>query len=298
MSEAGSESESQFVNLAFYKFIDFDALELPALKASLLAECLRLNLRGTILLAPEGLNGFVAGTSEQAQLFKDHIQSQPKIGELFFKESASREQPFTRMLVRLKKEIISMGKPDIKPSRFTGPRISPLEFKQWLDEKREIVVLDTRNDYEVRLGTFTGARSLDLKTFRQFPQAVRELSHELKDKTIVSFCTGGIRCEKASALLIKEGFQNVYQLDGGILKYFEDVGAAHFDGECFVFDYRVAVDGGLQETGAVLCYSCQNPVTVAEQQSPQYVLEASCPHCFGKPKEHKERIAAATARQC
>ena len=281
-----------FVNLAFYKFIDFDAEELPALKAELLAECARLGLRGTILLAPEGLNGFVAGLPEAADLFKGFVQKLPKVGELFFKESESVEQPFTRMLVRLKREIISMGCPEVKPSHFTGPRVSPKELKKWLDEKREVIVLDTRNDYEVRLGTFTGALDLNLKTFRQFPAAVRELPADLKNKTIVSFCTGGIRCEKASAVLIKEGFTDVYQLDGGILKYFEDVGASHFDGECFVFDYRVAVDGTLKETGAVLCYNCQNPVSVTEQGSPQYVREASCPHCFGKPKEHKEQIAA------
>ncbi len=287
----------QYLNLAFYKFIDFDPGELPGLKAELLAQCQRLELRGTILLAPEGLNGFLAGTREHAELFKHHIQQLPKIGELFFKESLSDEQPFTRMLVRLKKEIISMGKPEIKPSRFTGPRLAPQEFKKWLDEKRDLVILDTRNDYEVRLGTFAGALELDLKTFRQFPKAISELSDdllgELKNKTIVSFCTGGIRCEKASALLIKEGFQNVYQLDGGILKYFEEVGASHFNGECFVFDQRVAVAADLLETGAVLCYGCQNPVTVHEQQSAQYVAEVSCPHCYGKPKVHKELIAAS-----
>ncbi|MBI3558279.1 MAG: sulfurtransferase [Deltaproteobacteria bacterium] len=286
---------TSFVNLAFYKFIDFDAAELPPLKKALLTECQRLGMRGTILLAPEGLNGVLAATSESAALFKEHLQGLPKVGSIAFKESESAEQPFTRMLVRLKKEIISMGRPEIKPSRFTGPRLTPTELKQWLDEKREIIVLDTRNDYEVRLGTFTGALDLDLKTFRQFPRAVRALPTELKDKTIVSFCTGGIRCEKASALLMNEGFTNVYQLDGGILKYFEQVGASHYDGECFVFDYRVAVDSSLKETGAVLCYNCQNPVTLAEQQSPQYVAEVSCPYCNDKPKQHKERIAVELA---
>lgn len=283
----------EYLNLAFYRFFDLGQEALPALRAQLLDLGLKHELKGTILIAPEGLNAFVAGARERIASFRlELVVLVPQLAGVDMKESVSDHQPFSRMLVRIKKEIITMGRPDVSPARFTGPRLSARELKTWIDEGRELVFLDTRNDYEVRLGTFESAIDLKLKTFRQFPERILELPAELKEKTVVSFCTGGIRCEKASALLLKEGFKNVYQLDGGILKYFEEVGGTHYNGECFVFDHRVALDSCLRETGAVLCYNCQNPVTADEQKSPQYVFEASCPHCHGKPKEHKEQIAA------
>lgn len=281
-----------FVNVSVYKFIDLDSSTLVYLRQKLLDESKRLNLKGTILLAPEGVNCFVAGLSDDIATFKNCLIESLGTSDLPFKDSTSDHQPFTRMLVKIKKEIITMGEPHIKPASFTGKRVSPRELKEWLDEGRELVILDTRNDYEVKLGTFDKAIAMDLKTFRQFPRKVAELDAEMKNKTVVTFCTGGIRCEKASAYMVQNGFQDVYQLDGGILKYFEETGGAHYRGDCFVFDHRVALDATLRETGAALCYNCQMPVTVEEQQSPLYKPEAQCPNCaHGKPIAHKEQIA-------
>lgn len=279
------------VNLSFYKFTPFSPELLVELRASLLEKTKSLGLKGTILLAQEGFNSFIAGSREAIDAFKATVETIPGMTELPYKESLSDEQPFTRMLVKIKKEIITMGCPEVRPSDFTGPRVSAKELKSWLDQGREVVFLDTRNDYEIRVGTFENALDLNLKTFRQFPDAVRKMGDDVKNKTVVSFCTGGIRCEKASAFLINEGFKDVYQLDGGILRYFEEVGGSYFKGECFVFDHRVGVDANLNETPTVLCYNCQNPVTLEEQRTAAYVPEVSCPHCLGRPKEHKELIA-------
>jgi UPF0176 protein len=186
------------------------------------------------------------------------------------------------MLVKIKKEIIAFGVEGIDPARQPAPKLPARNLKQWLDEGRPVTLLDTRNDYEVRLGTFRGAVSPGIDHFRDFPAAVAKLPVELKAQPIVMFCTGGIRCEKAGPFMQREGFTNVHQLDGGILKYFEECGGAHYDGECFVFDRRVGVDPALQETASVLCYNCQMPLTLADQQHPAYVPDKSCPHCAGK----------------
>ncbi len=195
------------------------------------------------------------------------------------KKAPLRNNLLNRMLVKLKKEIISMGVPEISPAQNPAPVITGQQLKQWLDEGREMVLLDTRNDYEIRLGSFKGAMNLALNHFRSFPQAIKQLDPALKNKTIVTFCTGGIRCEKAAPLLRQEGFDKTYQLKGGILQYFEDCGGEHFQGECFVFDRRVAVNEQLVETGTVQCFACLNPVSVEEQQSPAYVPDISCPYC-------------------
>ncbi|RYD48770.1 MAG: pseudouridine synthase, partial [Verrucomicrobiaceae bacterium] len=166
------------------------------------------------------------------------------------------------------------------------------ELKKWLDEGRPVTLLDTRNDYEVKLGTFKGAIIPNINTFREFPAAVRELPAELKDQPVVMFCTGGIRCEKAGPFMEQEGFNNIYQLDGGILKYFEECGGDHYDGECFVFDQRVGVDPGLNESDHAICYACQAPLTKADQDDPRHVVGVSCPHCFvSEPQRMAERIA-------
>ena len=184
------------------------------------------------------------------------------------------------MLVKIKKEIIAFGVEGIDPSRQSTPSIAPKELKHWLDEGRPVTLLDTRNDYEVKLGTFHGARPAGIDHFRNFPDAVRKLPSAMKDEPIVMFCTGGIRCEKAGPFMQKEGFQNVFQLEGGILKYFEECGGDHWDGECFVFDRRVGLDPKLNETGSVLCFACQMPLTLEDQADPRYVPDVSCPHCF------------------
>jgi predicted sulfurtransferase len=211
--------------------------------------CVALGFKGTILISAEGINGFLAGEEAAIRQFLSEIREEREFADLEVKESWSSEIPFTRMLVKIKREIIPMGRPDVRPTEFTGKRLYPAQFKQWLDENRDIVVLDTRNDYEVEAGTFEKAEHLNLKNFREFGDRLKELPNEVREKPVVMFCTGGIRCEKATALALKEGFKEVYQLEGGILKYFEEVGGAHYRGDCFVFDDRVTVDPELRETG-------------------------------------------------
>lgn len=265
------------LNVAAYKFVELD--ELAPLREKLVDAANSLGLRGTILLAREGVNMFIAGEDAALQSFLDVLTADSRFAGMPLKRSWSQEQPFNRMLVKIKKEIIPFGRPDIDPGQHPAPRISPQELKAWLDSGRRITLLDTRNDYEVRLGTFAGAIDFGLKHFRDFPAALEAADPELKDEPIVTFCTGGIRCEKAAPLLINEGFREVYQLDGGILAYFEQCGDAHFDGECFVFDRRVALDPNLEETGTVRCFACLSPLSPEEQKLPTYVPDISCPHC-------------------
>jgi UPF0176 protein len=198
------------------------------------------------------------------------------------------------MLVKIKKEIISMGMPEISPAIKRAPAVSPTTLKQWLDEGREVVLVDTRNEYEIRLGTFQNALAIGVDTFRAFPNKAAQLDASLKNKTVVTFCTGGIRCEKAAPVLQNLGFTDVYQLDGGILKYFEACGGAHYDGDCFVFDRRVALNPQLEESGIVQCFNCLNPVNQVEQRSPHYALGVSCPYCInGKPLKQEADMLSA-----
>jgi UPF0176 protein len=234
----------QFINLAGYKFVSLDGLD--DLKALLDRRCRELELKGTILLSFEGINVFLAGSDEATKSFQASNHADPRLADLRFKRSMSAYQPFDRMLVKIKKEIITLGMPGVDPAKERAPAIAPAELKRWLDEGRDIVLLDTRNAFEVDAGTFDKAMDLRLNSFGQFAQAVDRLDPSLKDKAVVTFCTGGIRCEKAAPVLIGKGFRNVFQLDGGILQYFEECGDAHFKGRCFVFDQRVALDGNLE----------------------------------------------------
>jgi UPF0176 protein len=269
-----------FLNISSYKFTPFESDALPAIRERLLAVCTEQKLKGTILLSTEGINLFVAGGRENVGALLTELRGVRGLADLAPKESFSDEQPFNRMLVKIKKEIIAFGIEGIDPARKPSPKLAPKTLKQWLDEGRAVTLLDTRNDYEVRLGTFKGAIDPRIDSFREFPEAVRKLPAELKRQPVVMFCTGGIRCEKAGPFMEREGFEQVFQLDGGILKYFEECGGAHYDGECFVFDRRVGVDPELKETGSVLCWNCQMPLTLAEQQDARYVYEKSCPYCF------------------
>lgn len=222
------------VNIAAYKFVPLDDLE-PR-RERLKSLCDEIELRGTILLSPEGINCFLAGTRASIDALLSELRSEDCFADLEVKESYSDRQPFNRMLVRLKNEIIAFGIEEALPLKRTSPKLTPAELKQWLDEGRPVTLLDTRNDYEVKLGTFENAVDLDLDHFRNFPQAVEQLPADSKDAPIVMFCTGGIRCEKAGPFMEQMGYQNVFQLEGGILKYFEEIGGAHWNGECFVFD--------------------------------------------------------------
>ncbi len=270
------EMSEPFVNVAGYRFVDLpdrDELRQPFRDA-----CEKNRLLGTILLSTEGINFFLCGDQAGIDGFIEYLEQDERFVGIQLKISHSEKLAFRRMNVRLKKEIISMGMDEIRPAEHTGEPISPAEFKQWLDEGRDITVLDTRNDYEIRLGTFDNAVDFNISTFRAFPEAMMNSNLD-KEKTVVMFCTGGIRCEKASAVMLNEGFQDVRQLEGGVLGYFEEMGGAHWDGDCFVFDRRVAVDPEMNVTGAEVCFACREPLTEEELNSPLYVPAISCPYC-------------------
>ncbi len=232
------------INLSAYQFTPLD--DLPAHRDRLRTFCTTHGLKGTILLSPEGINLFVAGSRAATDALLATLRLLPGLAALTAKESLSAGQPFGRMLVKIKREIIAFGVEGIDPARAPAPRLDPLTLKAWLDAGRPITLLDTRNDYEIAAGTFHGAVVPGIRRFRDFPAAVRTLPGELKHQPVVTFCTGGIRCEKAAPFLQREGFTEVYQLEGGILKYLETCGSAHYDGTCWVFDERVALDAALQ----------------------------------------------------
>jgi len=271
------EMNEPFVNIAGYRFVDMP--DRDELRQPFRDVCEANNLLGTILLSTEGINFFLCGNQKGIDGFLEFLEKDERFVGIPIKVSHSEKLAFRRMNVRLKKEIISMGMDEIRPAEFTGDVITPAEFKQWMDEGRDITVLDTRNDYEIRIGTFDNAVDFDINTFRAFPEAVNNSTLD-KEKTVVMFCTGGIRCEKASALMLKQGFQDVRQLEGGVLGYFEEMGGAHWDGDCFVFDRRVAVDPELNVTGAEVCFACREPLTQDELDSPLYVPAVSCPYCI------------------
>ena len=271
---------NQHLNIAGYKFVvlpDRDALRQPMKQ-----QCDELGLKGTILLSFEGINIFIAGPEENINVFRTSLLDDERFADIEFKESYSEHQPFNRMNVRLKNEIISVGLPNFNRIEPDDGRIRPQELHERLLNDDDLVLLDTRNTYETRLGTFQNAIELDLDTFRSFPEAVDKLGDEYKDKEIVMFCTGGVRCEKASVIMKDAGFTNIKQLEGGILGYFEQVGGDYWDGECFVFDKRVALLPNLTETGTTICFACREPLTPKEQLHPAYVPGESCSYCIDR----------------
>ena len=270
---------SAITNIAGYRFVDL--VDLDRLQSVFRSVCLDLGLKGTVLLASEGMNFYVAGPASSIDGFVQFLGKDERFAGIGLKRSFTDYQPFNRLNVRIKKEIISVGLDNIRPADTTGPSIAPAAFKTMLDSGEFVHVLDTRNEYEMRIGTFENAINLHLPSFRDFPAAVAELPSSMKDEPIVMFCTGGIRCEKASAIMIEAGFTNVKQLRDGVLGYFEQVGGAHWTGDCFVFDQRVAVNSALEETDVVVCFACREPLTMEEQTSPDYVVGVSCPYCIG-----------------
>ena len=280
-----------FVNIAAYKFV---ALDNPEQRRQVLRELVdRLNLRGTVLLSPEGINVFVAGGRREIDEFLTFLRQDPLLTDIAVKESISSHQPFSRMLIKVKQEIIAFGIEGVNPVQRTSPKLPATELKKWLDEGRKVHLLDTRNDYEIEVGTFHNAIPAGVDNFRDFPDAVTRLPEQFKDEPIVMFCTGGIRCEKAGPYMEQAGFRNVYQLEGGILKYFEECGGEHYDGDCFVFDQRVALNPQLQETEHTQCYVCQAVVSPQDQKSEKFVAGRSCPMCYREPEEElSQRLKA------
>ncbi|MCA9127301.1 MAG: sulfurtransferase [Planctomycetales bacterium] len=299
MSTPGAEEEPQpeptFLNISAYKFVKLDHLD--ELREELKGLCDSLELKGTILLSEEGINLFLAGLPEKVQSFVDNLRQREEFCDLQTKDSFSATQPFRRMLVRIKNEIIAFGIDGIDPEHKPSQKLTAQQLKQWLDEGRKIRLLDVRNDYEVELGTFHGAEQLGIGNFRDFPQAIENLPPEAKTEPIVMFCTGGIRCEKAGPMMEQAGFESVFQLDGGILKYFEECGGAHYDGACFVFDGRVALDPQLQPTGDLLCFACQAVLSPRDVASPTFLFGKYCPKCYVDPAEAKRKALACRQAQ-
>lgn len=270
------------MSLAHYAGYHFAPMhDLSELRQQLRGLCREHGLRGTILLAPEGINFFVAGAFSGLESLLEFVRTLPGLNQVRVKVTPTQEQPYRRMLVRLKKEIVSFG----VPVQAQAPRLAPTTLKQWLDQGKPLVLLDTRNDYEVRLGSFLGAHSLDITHFRDFPRKAEQLPESWKDQPIVTFCTGGIRCEKAAPWLLEAGFRQVWQLEGGILQYFQEVGGEHYRGECFVFDRRVGLDPSLEETPSNQCFACLAPLTLEEQADSRYRPGLSCPFCYRGPNE-------------
>jgi UPF0176 protein len=271
-----------YVNIAAYKFITFDDTE--AQRPRYQEICTRLDLRGTVLLSPEGINMFLSGTREHIDTYLAFLRADPRFADIEVKESLSEERSHRRMLVRLKAEIITMRMPLIKPEEGRAPAVDAATLKRWLDqghddEHRPVVMVDTRNDFEVDVGTFDNTVDYRIGKFTEFPQVIEEHRADFAGKTVVTFCTGGIRCEKAAIHMQNIGYDHVYQLEGGILKYFEEVGGAHYTGDCFVFDYRTALNPKLEPTGTVQCFACRAVVTPRQQLAPEYVAGVSCPQC-------------------
>ena len=273
-------NKNSVVNIAGYKFEPLDdAIDLIPIYQQ---KCDELLLKGTMLISKNGINFSVAGTQQASDSFIDFIEKDNRFLNIPLKVTYSETQPFRRMKVRLKKEIISLGRKDINPREMTGEKISPEALKNILDRKEEVLVLDTRNEYETRVGKFENAIDLNLDTFRDFPKAIESLPEEYKDKQIVMYCTGGIRCEKASAVMMKAGFADVKQLEGGVLDYFKETGGAYWEGDCFVFDERVALDTELNETDYIYCYICREPLSAEEKASPDFKINEYCPYCIKK----------------
>ena len=273
-------NENSVVNIAGYKF---EPLENPVdLVRMYQQKCDELKLKGTMLISKNGINFSLAGTKEATDAIINFLEKDDRFLNIPLKVTYSETQPFRRMKVRLKKEIISLGRKDINPRELTGERISPQDLKNLLDNKEDVLVLDTRNEYETRVGKFENAIDLNLDTFRDFPKAIESLPEEYKDKQIVMYCTGGIRCEKASAVMLKAGFADVKQLEGGVLDYFKETGGAYWEGDCFVFDERVALDTELNETDYIYCYICREPLSAEEKASPDFKINEYCPYCVKK----------------
>ena len=268
------------LNIAGYKFGPLDNVEV--LVPEFQSVCNDLGLKGSVYLSPNGINFSLAGSEEAVEQYLRFMEQDKRFLDIPLKKTYSETQPFRRMKVRPKKEIISLGRDDINPRELTGDYVTPKELCAMYENNEDIIVLDTRNEYETRVGLFENAVDLQLDTFRDFPNAIEQLPEEYKDKQIVMYCTGGIRCEKASAVMLKAGFSDVKQLEGGVLDYFKETGGKYWNGDCFVFDERVALDTDLNETEYIYCYICREPLSAEEKASPDFKINEYCPYCIKK----------------
>ncbi len=298
---------TRFLTAALYKFVALpDYVEL---KPPLLAVCEANQVKGTLLLASEGINGTIAGPEKGVRAVMAHLRADPRLAELTHKEAWADEPPFLRMKVRLKNEIVTLGVPGVSPTLMAGEYVKPQDWNALISDP-DVVLVDTRNDYEVDIGTFKGAIDPRIKTFADLPAwvAAQEAQGGALDSgvqvtgkkpKVAMFCTGGIRCEKSTALMRMHGYDEVYHLEGGILKYLETVPPEQslWQGECFVFDERVSVGHGLAPGPYELCRSCRYPVGDAERASPKYIKGVSCPHCHDLTTPEQKQGHAERQRQ-
>ena len=278
----------------FYKFVrlpDFAEKQPP-----LLLFCQSQDIKGTLLLAAEGINGTIAGSRGAIDAVLSFLRADRRLADLDHKESFAASQPFDRLKVRLKAEIVTMGIPDADPNAQVGTYVEPEDWNALLADP-DVTVIDTRNNYEVSIGSFQGAENPETRSFRQFPEYVRTQLDPAHHKKVALFCTGGIRCEKASAFMLAQGFEEVYHLKGGILKYLEEISPDEslWEGECFVFDQRVAIQHGLEPGTHDLCRSCGHPLSEEDKASPDYEDAIACPYCIERLTEEKR--SRQTARQ-
>jgi len=288
---------------ALYHFTRF--ANPAALKPGLLDFCLSHDVKGTLLLAHEGINGTIAGPRAGIDAVIEYLQKLPGCRDLDWKEATSDAPPFPKMKVRIKREIVTMGQPDVDPRAKVGNYVDPQDWNA-LIQSDDVAVIDTRNDYEVAIGTFEGAVDPHTKSFGEFPAWWEQNKHRFHNKRVAMFCTGGIRCEKSTNYLLGQGVDNVYHLKGGILKYLEEVpqDQSAWNGECFVFDARVSVGHGLAEGPHVLCHGCRQPILPQDMKRPEYEAGVSCHQCFdktsewdkGRFRERQKQIKLAEAR--
>ncbi|QZP17876.1 rhodanese-related sulfurtransferase [Methylophilales bacterium] len=280
-----------FLTIAFYQFVSLENIE--QLKAFILKFCQKNSIKGTILLASEGINGTISADEKKIQKFIKFIKEDSffknNFKNLEHKESWVSKNPFYRMKVRIKKEIVALGVKGISPTNKVGKYVNPEDWNALIEDP-DTIVIDTRNNYEVDIGTFKNSNNPQTKTFREFPSFVEKNLEDKKQQKVAMFCTGGIRCEKATSLMLEKGFKDVYHLKGGILKYLENIPKQEslWEGECFVFDQRVAVTHGLDEGQYDQCYACRHPLSPKEIESNQYTKGISCPYCFNKLSEKKK----------
>ena len=280
--------QAPFIIAALYKFVHLPDFEV--LKPTLLGEMKRLEIKGSLLLAEEGINGTVCGERSALTEFLNFLRSDTRFADLEHKESYAFEEPFHRAKVNLKREIVTMGIPNIDPTETVGTYVQPEEWNELISDPNTLLI-DTRNDYEYRIGTFQGAVNPETETFREFPQWLDDHETMLSSKPKVAmFCTGGIRCEKATSLLKAKGYDEIYHLKGGILKYLEEIDRSEslWDGECFVFDERVSVGHELAPGKYQLCHGCRSPITSEEIQSDLYEPGVCCPHCYDKISDERK----------
>jgi UPF0176 protein len=291
---------TDFLTAAFYKFVELP--DFAELKAPLLACCEANDVKGIILLATEGINSTIAGPAAGVQAVLAYLRRDPRLADLQHKEAWSAKSPFYRMKVRLKREIVTMGVPGISPTQMAGTYVKPEDWNALLADP-DVVVIDTRNDYEVGIGTFAGALNPDIKSFAMLPQWVQQAPalHPASGNKpkVAMFCTGGIRCEKSTAFMRSQGFDEVYHLEGGILKYLESVSESQsrWQGQCFVFDERVSVGHGLVPGPHGLCRACRQPLDDADLASPLFEAGVSCPKCHATTRETQKNSARERQRQ-